>query len=57
MVLCLPTAFRKKTNKANAIDVTMIPVNNFFAHWINDVTVKRYGDDIAVLPINTPLDT
>ena len=35
----------------------MIPVNNFFAHWINDVTVRRYGDDIAVLPINTTLDT
>ena len=57
MVLCFPTAFRKKTNKANAIDVTMIPVNNFFAHWIKDVTVKRYGDDIAVLPISTTLDT
>ena len=35
----------------------MIPVNIFFSHWIKDVTVKRYGDDIAVLPINTTLDT
>ena len=35
----------------------MIPANNFFAHWIKDVTVKRYGDDIAVLAINTTLDT
>ena len=35
----------------------MIPVNIFFAHWIKDVTVKRYGDDIADLPINTTLDT
>ena len=57
MVLCLPITFRKRTNKATAIDATMIPVNNFFAHWIKDVTVKRYGDDIAVLPINTTLDT
>ena len=57
MVLCLQLHLEKKTNKANAIDVTMIPVNNFFAHWIKDVTVKRYGDDIAVLPINTTLDT
>ena len=57
MVLCLPIAFRKKTNKETSIAATMIPVNNFFAHWINDVTVKRYGDDIAVLPINTTLDT
>ena len=57
MALCLPIAFRKKTNKAAAIDATMIPVNNFFAYWIKDVTIKRYGDDIAVLPINTTLDT
>ena len=57
MVLCLPIKFGKKTNKATAIAATMIPVNNFFAHWIKDVTVKRYGDDIAVLPINTTLDT
>ena len=57
MVLCLPIAFRKKTNKETSIAATMIPVNNFFAHWIKDVTVKRYGDDIAVLPINTTLDT
>ena len=56
MVLCLPISFRKKTNKATAIDRDMIPVNNFFARWIKDVTVKRYGDDIAVLPINTTLD-
>ena len=57
MVLCLLIAFRKKTNKAAAIDATMIPVNIFFAHWIKDITVKRYGDHIAVLPINTTLDT
>ena len=57
MVLCLPIAFRKRTNKAQPIAATMIPVNNFFAHWIKDVTVKRYGEDITVLPISTTLDT
>ena len=57
LVLCLPITFRKRTNKAQAIDQAMIPVNNFFAHWIKDVTVKGYGDDIAVLPVNTTLDT
>ena len=34
----------------------MIPVNNFFTHWINNVNIKRYGDDIAILPINKTLD-
>ena len=57
MVVCFPIAFRKRTNKAQPIDATMIPVNNFFAHWIKDITVKRYGDYIAVLPINTTLET
>ena len=57
MVVCFPIAFRKRTNKAQPIAATMIPVNNFFAHWIKDVTVKRYGDYIAVLPINTTLET
>ena len=56
MVLCLPVTFRKRTNKTTSIDDDMIPVNNFFAHWVKDVTVKRYGDDIAVLPISTTLD-
>ena len=56
MVLCLPITFRRRTNKQTPIDDNMIPVNNFFAHWAKDVTVKRYGDDIAVLSINTTLD-
>ena len=56
IILCLPITFRKTSNKAQAIDGDMIPVNNFFAHWIKDVNIKRYGDDIAVLPISKTLD-
>ena len=56
IILCLLITFRKTSNKAQAIDGDMIPVNNFFAHWIKDVNIKRYGDDIAVLPINKTLD-
>ena len=48
--------FQKRTDKAQAIDGNMIPVNNFFTHWIKDVNIKRYGDDIAILPINKSLD-
>ena len=54
--LCLPLTFRKRTNKAQALDGNMIPVNNFFTHWVKDVNIKRYGDDIAILPINKTLD-
>ena len=56
IILCLPITFRKTSNKAQAIDGDTIPVNNFFAHRIKDVNIKRYGDSIAVLPINKTLD-
>ena len=54
--LCLPMTFRKKSNKAQPIDGNMIPVNNFFTHWVKDVNIKRYGDDIVILPVNKTLD-
>ena len=56
MVLCLPVTFRKTSDKQQPIDNDIIPVNNFFNHWIKDVIVNRYGDDIAVLLINNTLD-
>ena len=56
MVICLPIVFRKASNRVQAIDADMIAVNNFFTHWIKDISIKRYGDDIAILAINTPLD-
>ena len=55
IILCLPITFRKTLNKAQPIDDDMISVNNFFAHWIKGVNIKRYGDDIAVLPFNKTL--
>ena len=56
LVICLPIVFRKATNRAPAINADMITVNNFFAHWIKDISITRYGDDIAILPVNTTLD-
>ena len=32
MEVCVPIKFTKKTNKAQAIDDEMIPVNNVFGH-------------------------
>ena len=31
-------------------------VNNFFAHWIKEVDIKLYPDDIRILPINNTVD-
>ena len=40
----------KKTNVANDILATEIMVNNFFAHWIKEIDIKRLDDDIPTLP-------
>ena len=50
MAACLPVVFRKVINKAQAIDADMIPANNFVMHWIKDISIERYGEDIAILP-------
>ena len=52
--ICFPMRIRKKTNVANDIDNNMITVNNFFAHWIKEIDIKKLGDDQPILPtINT----
>ena len=40
IVLCLPITFRKTTNKAQAIDGDMIPVNNFLHIGLRTLTLK-----------------
>ena len=35
----------------------MITVNNyFFAHWIKEIDIKCYGDDLQILPTDNPTD-
>ena len=31
-------------------------VNNFFAHWIKELNIKRYGDDIPILPLTNTVE-
>ena len=35
----------------NNITVGVITVNNFFAHWIKEIDIKRYDDDVPILPL------
>ena len=44
--------------KKNAIQTTAgtIPVNNFFAHWIKEIDIKRYGDEMPILPLTNTID-
>ena len=48
--LVFPMKIKKKSNVANDILAGEITVNNFFAHWIKEIDIKRLGDDILILP-------
>ena len=46
LIIVLPVQIKKRTNA----------VNNFFAHWLKEVDIKRYPDDIRILPRNNTVD-
>ena len=56
MEICLPLKFTKKTNKALQMDAQMMTVNNFFGHWFTDIDIRRYPDDMMILPTNNSVD-
>ena len=33
-----------------------ITVNNFFAHWIKEIDIKKYGDNIPILPLSNTVN-
>ena len=32
-------------------------INNFFAHWIKEIDIKQYGDEISILQLINTVDT
>ena len=38
---------------ANDIDANMMTVNDFFAYWIKENDIARYGNNLQIVPINT----
>ena len=54
--LVFPLKIKKNSNVANHILLTEITVNNFFAHWIKEINIKRLGDDIPILPTTNMID-
>ena len=57
MHLCFPIKVLKSTNPTQNIRTDLIIVNNFLAHWIKELNIQRYDDDIQILPTNNPLET
>ena len=54
--LVFPMKIKKKTNDANDLANTDITVNNFFAHWIKEIDIKRLGDDTPILPTTNTVE-
>ena len=54
--LCFPLKFKSAANNGNNLAANTVTVNYFFAHWIKEIDIKRYGDDIPILPITNMVD-
>ena len=39
--LCFPMKIKSEADNDNDITAGVIPVNNFFAHWINEIDIKK----------------
>ena len=52
MEIYLPLKFTKKSNKALQMDAQMMTVNIFFGRWFTNIDVRRYPDDMIILPAN-----
>ena len=52
--ICFSIRIKKKLNNSSNIDGDMITVNNFFAHWVKEVSITKYGSDKELPPTFTP---
>ena len=52
MLVCIPIKFTKKSSKTPQFDATMTTVNNVFGHWFTNIDVRRYPNEINILPTN-----
>ena len=40
-----PIKILEKSNNSADLDTNMITANNFFAHWVKEIIITRYGID------------
>ena len=53
LYICFPIIIRKLTNAAPNIDDDLTTVTNFFAHWIKEIDITKYGTNNSFLPTTT----
>ena len=52
--ICFPIKIKKGSNKTSNIDTDLILVNNFFAHWVKEISIaviKNYRQ--LILPMRS----
>ena len=54
--LVFPLKIKMKSNNSTNIDSVAITVNNFFAHWIKAINIKRLGGDTPILPTTNTVE-
>ena len=52
--ICFPIKIKRKTNNAADIDTDLITVNNFFAHWVKEISITRCGSNKELPPTFSP---
>ena len=46
----------EKNNKDSDIDGDLITVNNFFPHWVKEISLAKYGSDKELIPTFPPYE-
>ena len=52
--ICFPIKIKKKSNNSSNIDDDLITVNNFFAHWVKEISITKYRSDKELPPTFSP---
>ena len=52
--ICFPIKIKKKSNNSLDIDDDLMTVNNFFAHWVKEISITKYGSNKELPPTFTP---
>ena len=52
--ICFPIKIKKKSNNSSDIDNDLITVNNFFAHWVKEISITKYGSNKELPPTFSP---
>ena len=56
MPLCILLQIKQKSNAVNNIDDDLMTVNNFSVRFIKESDIRRYDDDVRILPANNTVN-